>query len=297
MDPGTVNSHTFYIYDSSVGYMPGLGTVTLSSDLKTETLTLPPGTLISGHQVFAYSNGAQDLAGNVQNAFNNGYATVGSTTDTTPPVVLETSPPANLTGVPVNSPIQIEFSKEIAQDFVGSVQLLQGSTPVPYTASFSRMGTVLTLTPNVPLLPSTAYTVSITGVQDVVGNVFSGTQTFGFTTGPGAKLNQPVNISVTPCCNQTGISHTTTISIVFDTPMDPLGFDSILGNAVLELTSTSAVIPTTVSFSLDYKTVILTPSSPLASATSYTIVLKYGTVSDIAGNIYFNSISQAFTAQ
>jgi hypothetical protein len=247
--------------------------------------------------VFAYSNGAQDLAGNVQNAFNNGYATVGSTTDTTPPVVLETSPPANLTGVPVNSPIQIEFSKEIAQDFVGSVQLLQGSTPVPYTASFSRMGTVLTLTPNVPLLPSTAYTVSITGVQDVVGNVFSGTQTFGFTTGPGAKLNQPVNISVTPCCNQTGISHTTTISIVFDTPMDPLGFDSILGNAVLELTSTSAVIPTTVSFSLDYKTVILTPSSPLASATSYTIVLKYGTVSDIAGNIYFNSISQAFTAQ
>jgi hypothetical protein len=298
MDPGTINTQTLYIYDTAVGYKPGLGTVTLSADLKTETLTLSSGTLIAGHQVLAYSNGAQDLSGNAQNSFNSGYATVGSTTDTTAPVVLETSPPANLTGVPVNSPIQIEFSKEIAQDSVGNVQLLQGgSTPVATTPSFSRLGTVLTLTPNLPLKPNTTYTVSIAGVQDTVGNVFSGTQTQGFTTGPDAKLTQPVNVSVSPCCGQTGVSDTIAINLVFDTAMDPLGFDSVLGNAVLELSSTSAVIPTTVSFSLDYKTIILTPSSPLAHSTSYTVVLKYGSVTDIAGNVYNNSISQSFTAQ
>src|SRR5258708_3483095 len=102
---------------------------------------------------------------------------------------------------------------------------------------------------------------------------------------------------MSPCCSQTGVADTTTISIVFDSPMDPLGFDTVLGNAVLELSSTSAVVPTTVSFSLDYKTVILTPASALAHSTSYTIVVKYGTVTDIAGNVYYNSISQSFTAQ
>jgi len=301
MDPGTVNVNTLRLVDYALGYLTGgttgVGTVTLSSDLKTETLTFPAGTLIPGHSVYAYSQGAQDLAGNVQNGFSNAYVTVGAAADTTPPVVLETNPPANLTGVPLNAPIEIEFSKEIAQDSIGSVQLLLGSAPVAVTSSFSRLSTVLTLTPNVPLLPNTTYSISIAGVTDTVGNAFSGTQTVNFTTGSAVKLAQAVNVSVSPCCSQTGVSDTTTISIVFDSPMDPLGFDTVLGNAVLELSSTSAVVPTTVSFSLDYKTVILTPASALAHSTSYTIVVKYGTVTDIAGNVYYNSISQSFTAQ
>ena len=299
MDPGTVNNQTFYLWDNSVGSLQGVGTVTLSSDLKTETLVLPPGTLIAGHQVYAYSVGAQDLAGNVQNAFDNAYITVGSTSDSTPPVVLETNPPASLTtGIPLNVSVQVEFSKEIAQNSVAGIQLLQGgSTLVPVTYSFSRLSHVVTLTPNIPLLPSTSYTLSITGVTDTVGNAFSGTQTQIFTTGTAIKLAAPQNVSVTPCCGQTGISHTTTIQIVFDSPMDPLTFDTTTGNAVLELSSTSAVIPTSVSFSPDYKTVTLTVSGSLASATSYTVVVKYGVVSDQAGNLFNNSVSQSFTTQ
>ncbi len=301
MDPGTVNNQTFYLYDSSVGYEPGVGTVTLSGDLKTETLTLPVGTLVAGHSVFAYSTGAQDLAGNVQTAYLAGYATVGSVADTTPPVVLETNPPAGLTGVPLNVPIQIEFSKEIAQDSIAGIQLLQsGSTVVPVTVTFSRLSTVVTLTPAAPLLPSTPYTISITGVTDNVGNVFSGTHTQTFTTGTAVKLTAPVNLSVTPCCSQTGISDSTTIQIVFDSPMDPLTFDTSFGAAKLILTSTSAVVSTTVSFSVDYKTVILTPSVPLTSGTSYTVYVYYGTggwVTDMAGNQYTSQIDTSFTAQ
>ena len=294
MDPGTVNSTTFLLYDVTVGgpYLPA--TVTLSPDLKTETVT-PNSPLTPGHQIYVYSQNAQDLAGNTQNSTFS-YANVGSGTDTTPPVVLETNPPANFTGVPLNVPVQIEFSQEIAQDTIGNVQLLQGGSPVAVTASFSRMNAVLTLTPNMPLAANTTYTISIAGVTDTAGNVVAA-QSQSFTTGGTIKLSAPVKVSVTPCCKQTGVPDNTTIQIVFDSPMDSLTFDTAVGSAVLELTSTSAVVPTTVSFSLDYKTVILTPSAPLAPSTSYTVVVNYGQVTDMAGNVYYNSISESFTAQ
>jgi hypothetical protein len=293
MDPGTVNSTTLLLYDAT-GSVYLAATVTLSPDLKTETVT-PNSPLTPGHQIYVYSQNAQDLAGNTQNSTFS-YATVGSGTDTTPPVVLETNPPAIFSGVPLNVPVQIEFSQEIAPDSIGNVQLLQGGSPVAVAASFSRMNTVLTLTPNVPLLPNTSYTISIAGVTDTAGNVVTA-QSQSFTTGGTIKLSAPLRVSVTPCCGQTNVPDNTTIQIVFDSPMDSLTFDTAVGSAVLELTSTSAVVPTTVSFSLDYKTVILTPSAPLTPSTSYTVVVKYGQVTDMAGNVYYNSISESFTAQ
>ncbi|HKV80417.1 MAG TPA: Ig-like domain-containing protein [Candidatus Sulfotelmatobacter sp.] len=298
MDPGTVNNQTFYLYDTAVGYMPGVGTVTLASDMKTETLVLPPGTLIAGHLVFAYSAGAQDLQGNVQTPFNTAYQTVGSTSDTTPPVVLETNPPASLTtGIPLNVSVQVEFSKQIAQNSVAGIQLLQGgSTLVPVTYSFSRLSQVVTLTPNVPLLQGTSYALSISGVTDTNGNVFSGTYTQTFMTGTAIKLALPQLLSFSPCCGQTAPSSQPAIQIVFDSPMNPLTFDTATGNAVLELTSTSAIVSTGVNISADFKTVTLTPSGPLTSGASYTILVKYGGVSDMAGNILYSSASTTFIA-
>src|SRR5260221_5624708 len=114
--------------------------------------------------------------------FSNFYVTVGAAADTTPPVVLETNPPANLTGVPLNAPIEIEFSKEIAQDSIGSVQLLLGSAPVSVTSSFSWLRTGLTLTPHVPLLPKTTYPHSIAGLTHTACHCVVRTQTVEFAT-------------------------------------------------------------------------------------------------------------------
>ena len=163
--------------------------------------------------------------------------------------------------------------------------------------------TVLTLTPNVPLAPNTAYTISILGVQDITGNTMSGTTVVSFTTGSTVRLNHPnlatgvVSGSVTPCCSQTGVSPTTAITIAFDSPMDPLTFDTVVKHAALELTSTQAIIPTTVSFSPDFKTVTLTPSSQLDATTSYDVVVNFGfgTVTDMAGNSYNGSFRTSFT--
>jgi hypothetical protein len=98
------------------------------------------------------------------------------------------------------------------------------------------------------------------------------------------------------------VSDTTTIQLVFDSPMDPLTFDTAVGAARLTLTSTGVTVSTTVSFSPDFKTVTLTPSANLTSGTSYTVVVGYGNagatyVTDMAGNLYTAGISTAFTAQ
>jgi hypothetical protein len=156
----------------------------------------------------------------------------------------------------------------------------------------------------VPLQASTAYTISILGVRDIVGNTMSGTTTVPFNTGPAVKLNPPnlannglVSGSVTPCCSQTGISRTTTIQIAFDSPMDPLTFDTVVKHAALVQVGTQTVVPTTVSFSADFKTVTLTPSAQLAATTSYDVVVNFGfgTVTDMAGNTYNGSFRTSFT--
>ena len=79
--------------------------------------------------------------------------------------------------------------------------------------------------------------------------------------------------------------------------MDPLTFDASVGGATLKLQSTSAIVPTTVSFSLDYKTVTLTPSAPLTPATVYTITLDGNLLTDMAGYLLRPSRTESFTAQ
>jgi hypothetical protein len=75
--------------------------------------------------------------------------------------------------------------------------------------------------------------------------------------------------------------------------MDPLTFDPATTNA--ELKQGSTIIPTTPSFSTDYKTITLTLNSPpLAGATLYNIVVTSG-VTNMAGNPFNTTINTTFT--
>jgi hypothetical protein len=110
------------------------------------------------------------------------------------------------------------------------------------------------------------------------------------------KLNQPQILSVMPANTASGVSTGTNVQIVFDSPMDPLTFDTVLGYATLQLNSTNAVVPTTVSFSADFRTVTLTPSSPLsAGSTTYKVVVRSNLVTDMAGNLFGPGLTSTFT--
>jgi hypothetical protein len=86
--------------------------------------------------------------------------------------------------------------------------------------------------------------------------------------------------------------------MVFSTAMDPLTFDQSLEYAFIWQTSNEVIVPATVSFSADGKTVTIIPTAALASNTEYTIEIGYeGYVTDVAGNQFSPGSYTTFTTQ
>jgi hypothetical protein len=107
-----------------------------------------------------------------------------------------------------------------------------------------------------------------------------------FTTGPGFDFSQPTVASTVPANGVTTTGVPTTTSITFNEAMDPVLINT--SNVWLQTHNTHTVVPTTLSFSADFKTVTLTPTVPLAESTIYDLVI-YGNnfwPYDIAGNSF-----------
>ena len=151
------------------------------------------------------------------------------------------------------------------------------------------------LQPYAPLSPNTAHTITVAGVTDIAGNGLAKTFTSTFTTGPTAALAVPVVLSVTPANGAQNVPDSTaTVVVVFSAAMDPVSFTA--QRFYLYDATTGTTVPTVTSFSPDYTTATLTPTSPLAAATSYTVYFTSAyyntgnTLTDLAGNsVYYYS--------
>ncbi len=297
MDPLSVENGNLYLYDETQSLTVTPVSVT-SSDMMTFVLTISSGVLHSGDAFYLYSNGSStDISGNTSAAAEF-TGTVGSTSDTTAPSVTEISPEAGLSGaVPTNVIPQVEFNKEISNvSAQAGIQLTQGSTPVPATITLSRGDTVATITPTNPLQEATTYTISVTGVKDIQGTAMASAYTSNFiTSSTGINLVQPAVVSVSPANGATGVLTTTAPTVVFTEAMDPITFDASVGYAVVRNNSNDVVVPATVTFSADGKTVTFTPTSALTTNTTYQIYIYYYYETDLAGNRLASSSTTTFT--
>jgi hypothetical protein len=300
MDPLSVNPSTFYLYDETQALTVTPVSITAASDMETFILTIPSGTLHSGDAFYVITLNATDISGNIASE-QYWTATVGSTADTTAPTVIEVNPQSGLTGsVPTNTQPQFEFSKEISDVSAQTgIRLLQSGTPVPATVTLSRSNTVATITPNDPLTESTTYTISATGVQDIQGTPMASAYTSNFnTSSSGINLLKPTLVSVTPANGTISVPTTVNPVLVFNTAMDPLTFDQSLKYAFIWQTSNDVIVPATVNFSADGKTVTIVPTAPLTASTEYTIEIGYlGYVTDVAGNQFSPGSYTTFTTQ
>jgi hypothetical protein len=82
--------------------------------------------------------------------------------------------------------------------------------------------------------------------------------------------------------------------VTFSEPINPL---SVFNNIVLRLTNTGVLVPVTLSFSADRRTIVLTPLAPLTPATQYTIAVINFSVRDLAGNVVATQATANFTTQ
>jgi hypothetical protein len=199
-------------------------------------------------------------------------------------LVQQVSPPSGFTGVGINAPVQILFNKQISGASIGGVTLKQGSSVIPTTATLYDGDQGIQLRPLVPLATSTVYTINVTGVKDITGNTQSSFPSKSFTTGTGTDLVTPTLVSTTPTSGQTGVPVNTTVQVVFSKAMDPASFDA---NTTFTLRDPSNnPVPTTITFSTDYKTATLQPNANLTAGTQYYLYIgyPYGVLYDLNGN-------------
>jgi hypothetical protein len=208
------------------------------------------------------------------------------------------SPPAGFTGIGTNALIQILFNEQIDGASIAGVTLQHGGSTIPTIASLFDGDQGVQLLPLTPLASNTTYTINITGVLDITGNAQSSFPSQSFTTGSGLDLIPPTFVSINPTLNAMNIPVTTTIQVVFSEAMDPASFDPTTSFTLKDPSRNS--VPATISFSPDYKTVTLTPNSPLiGGGTTYFMFISSSAsyVYDLSGNKMNAPIITFFSTQ
>src|ERR1035437_4515345 len=217
--------------------------------------------------VFVLFNGCEKLV------FNN-----PTVTDKTPPTVTLTDPTNTSTGITLNKAINITFSEAMDPLTITSstITLMQGTTPVAATVSYT--GTIATLTLTSNLSPNKVYNGTVTtGAKDADGNALAGNYTFNFTTGAAPDVTPPVVSASDPANSSTTVALSKIVTVTFNEAMDPL---TITGSTFTLKQGTTAVTGT-----VNYTgtQAIFVSSGNLLPSTVYTGTITTG-VKDVAGN-------------
>jgi hypothetical protein len=121
-----------------------------------------------------------------------------------------------------------------------------------------------------------------------------------FTTNSGGNTTPPTVVSTNPANGAIGVNPATTVAAVFSEAIDPT---TINGNTFQLLgpgqsgSETNTVVPATVTYTAATQTASLTPTSALATSTSYTAELVGGStgVKDLSGNALAANFTWSFT--
>ncbi|MCA1614546.1 MAG: Ig-like domain-containing protein [Acidobacteria bacterium] len=294
VDPLTVDRNSFNVRDN-ITFDTVPGTFSVSPDGRTISY-VPDQPLAVGrsHSVFFNRQGMLDYAGNFVTGTNYSFTT-SFEPDTTPPQVTGVSPPAGLTGVPVNAEVVVQFSEPLDSRSVSQVVLSAGGAAVPVTRTLSAGNRLLSLRPDTLLSPQTLYTLNAAGVKDLAGNALASPFSSTFTTGTGADLIRPTVTGVNPANGATGVGTNATVIVSFSERVDALSVNS--SNFIIHPQSTGVPAQGAVAVAPDGRSATFTLAAPLALSTTY-IVQVFG-ITDLTGqdiNFFQSSFTTALAA-
>jgi methionine-rich copper-binding protein CopC len=126
----------------------------------------------------------RDLSGNERAVSYSFKFTTQRSTDIKAPVLTDTDPIINATGVPINKAITIFFSENIQAGSGLNNVILRDSANIEVRVSRNIRGNALTLKPNTSLKNGVTYTVVVPGfaVKDSAVNTREASYSFNFTT-------------------------------------------------------------------------------------------------------------------
>ena len=282
-----------------------LGGITLSASGSTVALN---ESLSSGNQILTITpaagllpntsytltiSGVTDQSGNAMASAVTSTFTTGGGADLIALTIATMSPANGATGVPLNSQVKVNFSKQLNTILLGSSNLVL----YPYTtgSSYSTAGTLsaasdgksITLQPAANLLAETLYCASVSGVVDLVGNALSGSATSCFTTGSSTQSSGPVVLSVSPGNGAAGVP----VNAVVEVGLSEAVSAASVSQSAVTVTAGGQAVAGTVTVP-NATTLLFTPASSLAVSTSYSV--SVGGFTDLAGNAA-TAFSSSFT--
>ncbi len=297
MDPVSI-TNGITLTNSAGALVPS--TVAYYAATNTAVLTpVSPLALSTRYTVVVANGGAgvKDVAGNgMTNVFTASFTTVLA--DTNGPTVVGVSPVNGAAGVSPATQVQVTFSEAMDPVTITNGITLTNSAGalVPSAVAYYAATNTAVLTPVSALALSTRYTVVVanggTGVKDVAGNGMTNVFTASFTTVL-ADTNGPTVVGVSPVNGAAGVSPATPVQVTFSEAMDPVS----ITNGITLTNSAGVLVPSTVAYYAATNTAVLTPVSPLALSTRYTVVVANGGagVKDLAGNALTNVFTASFT--
>jgi hypothetical protein len=290
MTPDTINSATFLLVATTSGTAVN-GVVTYTGG-STNTATFAPigGLAYNTQYTATITTGAenpalQTLANPYVWTFTTGAPstsppTVTLTIPVTPDPTADTPVPEDV-DVPLNQVISATFSEAmlpatiVAANFTLTVE--GSTTALPGSLSYAAVGDSLVFVPTVPLLPSTAYTATITtGVMDLAGQPMANLYTWNFMTGVAVNTTAPELVLTVPANNATGVPINQAVSATFSEGMDPLTITSSTFQLYPGTTATGTPIAGTYQYDPVNFIATFTPTNPLTVSTSYTATVTSG---------------------
>ncbi|EMJ51519.1 Ig-like domain-containing protein [Leptospira santarosai] len=205
--------------------------------------------------------------------------------------VFQISPGPNVTGVSLNTSIQVGFSQNLDPSTIQSqtIQLTQGNSVI--AGNLTSTEKTLLFNPTSALAASKVYTVRVSkDIKSEGGSSLSEDYVWNFTTGAVVDAIAPDLSLRTPAINATLIPNTTSVQVALTETMDCTSVNNgtlTLKNTVTTFYEAGAVVCVN-------SVITFTPTFPLAYNTTYRVDL-FSTAKDLANNTLANSYNWNFT--
>lgn len=209
---------------------------------------------------------------------------IGAAADLTPPRVLAVSPSDGASGEASASVVTWLLSEPVLPATATSAAGLSAGSAVGGSVSVSAGGVRVTFSPaNVddpePLAPDTLHTATLsTLLTDADGNALEADHVSTFRTAPGADVEPPRVLSVSPIYGASGVLVKLPTIVTFSEPVEP----SALGNGAFVLASDGEAVAGSVTMAMGNRAAVFTPGSNLATDSRFDVTLSG--FQDLAGN-------------
>jgi hypothetical protein len=191
--------------------------------------------------------------------------------------------------VATNTSVAVTFSETLDPATVTASNFTVSTGPINVagTLSYDAKTSTIVFVPAAPLSTTTTYTVRVSGIRDLSGNVAS-PPTWTFTTGGTADTTAPTGTAVSPPTGATRASAATSVAVTFSEPVDPTALA-----AGIQMAAGANSVAGSVTYNPATQTATFTPVGLLASQTLYTVTVAG--VDDLAGNVMTAAFTSTFT--